>query len=122
MSYYESVRIISLPAAGDLSTKQYYALAVNDVGRVAVAGDGVSAVGILCNKPTAIDDVAAIAYDGKVKAIAGATFNAGVELASNAEGKLITATSGERILGIAVEPGVDNRIVTVLLKSFGRIA
>jgi hypothetical protein len=54
---------ISLPAADDLSTKQYYAVKVDSSGNAAVAGAGQPAIGVLQNKPDAADQhVAALEY------------------------------------------------------------
>lgn len=116
MAATESTTKITLPASGDLSTKKYYVMTVNSSGQAATVGTaGVHGAGVLLNKPSAAAQAAEIATAGRVPAIAGAAFNAGVSLMSNASGQLVTATTGNIILAVALETASGaNSIVDVL--------
>ncbi len=99
--------VISLPASADLSSNQYRIMAVDDNGRIMAAVDGATAyVGVLLNKPAAIDTPGEVAIVGSVvKLEAGAAI---------AERDAITAVAGGRgsaettedaeIIGYALTP------------------
>jgi hypothetical protein len=130
---------ISLPASGDLSTKQYHAVKINSSGQVAVAALGENAVGILFDKPEAAGQICAVrVLDGsKAKALAGGTIAAGDLLKSDANGKLVTAQKaytntsdagaaqdalvGSYVLGQALESAVANDIFQFLAFPLGAV-
>lgn len=112
-------RHISLVAAADLSGKQFYAIKIDTNGNAAVAAAGEAGIGILKNNP-ASGQVASIQVDGISKARAGATIAAGAALASNASGLLVTATTGQYIVGFAKEAAVVNDIFAVVLEPMGK--
>lgn len=131
--------MLSLRAASDLSTKQFYAVKLDTNGRIAVAGAGEFAIGILYSKPNAIDVIASVApFRGQVlKGRAGDTFTAGVLLAIDADGELVTAAKGTvntettstndavvggAVVGVSLEAGVDNQIVEFLAYAAGAVA
>lgn len=80
---------ITIPSAGDLSSNQFRIVAEDSNGRVAVAGAGtLRPMGILLNKPAAIDRSAEVAIVGsEVKIEAGAAL---------VPGDLIVAVAGGR--------------------------
>jgi len=102
------IKSISRPASGDLSTNQYRLVGVDSAGRVVTIGNSSTPfLGVLMNKPSAVDQAAEIAANGSiVKVEAGATI---------AEGDLITAVAGGRgsptttdahfTVGYALTPG-----------------
>lgn len=140
MANYQDVGgMLSLPASGDLSTKQFYAVKINSSGQIAVAGAGEFAIGILYSKPSAAGQIAAVApFRGQVlKGRAGAAFNPGALLAIDADGELVSATLatvdtaagttndpvvGSAVVGVALETGADNRIVEFLAYVAGAVA
>jgi hypothetical protein len=93
---------ITLPASGDLSTKQYYIVAVNSSGQAAVCGDGAMAAGVLQNKPSAAGRSSTVAVSGITKVIAAGIIAPGAKIASDNAGKATTATTGEYVIGIAL--------------------
>jgi len=107
-------------AGADLSAKLYYAAKVDTDGDIVLAGAGEAALGIITeaaveNKPVTVQ------FGGIAKAIAAGAFNAGVMLASDGNGKLTTASTGNEVIGIALEvSGGANEIVAVALLS-GRV-
>ena len=123
MSYTEQGRNITLPANADLSSSQYLFVDCNSTGRVAVvAGNGYKAVGVLQNKPAAIDRAATVQFDGVTKVKAGAAVAKGADIMSNATGQAITATTGLVSQGTALEAATAaNQLISVLLKSNGTV-
>lgn len=53
MAYEVGTQFVSVPASGDLSTKQFYFGAINASGQVAVVGAGLAADGVIADKPAA---------------------------------------------------------------------
>jgi hypothetical protein len=97
---------------------------LDSAGKVVKCGDGEQAVGVLLNKPAASGDVAELAslQRGKVKAIsAGALATIGTRLASDANGFVVAAASGDFVVGIQLEVGATNQLVEMLcLQSYKR--
>lgn len=88
--------VISLPAAGDLSTNLYRIVEVDDSGNVQVGVDnGTMPVGILLNKPAAAGRAARVAANGCiVKCEAGAAINERDLIQAVAGGRGSAAASG----------------------------
>ena len=84
-------------AGADLSSSQYLFVKVSGAN-VVVAGDGEAAVGILWNDPTS-GKAASVVRGGDPHVYAGAAIAAGVDIASDAAGKAVAATTGDIILG-----------------------
>ena len=88
-------------AGQDLSSKQFYFVTMASDGQVDPTGDGAQATGVLQNKPDAAGKAATVAVGGRSKVSAGAAVSVGANVASDANGQAVTATTGEVILGIA---------------------
>lgn len=84
-------------AGADLSSSQYLFVKVSGAN-VVVAGDGEAAVGVLWNDPTS-GKAASVVRGGDPHVYAGAAIAAGVDIASDAAGKAVAATTGDIILG-----------------------
>lgn len=109
---------ITLPANADLSTKQYFFVKLTNssgTGRVALAGDGEFAIGVLQNKPAAAGDTAKVAISGIAKVEAGGVITAGNPVAVDASGNAVAASSGDIVVAVAVNSAVDGDVVEVLL-------
>jgi hypothetical protein len=90
-------------AAADLRTKQFYAVvdtASNTANLQTSAGGRI--IGILQNKPN-LGEACSIRWEGVSKAAAGAAIAAAVELAVDATGRLITAVTGNVVVGRSTE-------------------
>jgi hypothetical protein len=102
MSKFQQPRTRSFIAGADLTGKKYHGVKLHSVeGQVvlAVAGD---AEFVLMNEP-GLGDVAECAMIGGGAMVhSGAAFALGAELASNAAGKIITAVSTNKVIGIAL--------------------
>jgi len=98
---------ITLPAAGDLSSNQFRGVMIDDAGRIAVqSGTTTPFIGILMNKPAAIDRGAEVAIRGSiVKMEAGAAINERDAISGVAGGRgSATTDNNEYIVGRAVTP------------------
>ena len=118
MARIESVQSISLPAAGDLSAKQYTFMVVDSNGRIDQVGvAGADADGVLLDKPAAIDRPAEMAYAGRVKIVAGDTVAMGAKVQSDATGRAILAAASDHVLGKCLVGGAVGELIEVLLVS-----
>jgi len=107
---------ITLVAGEDLDTKQYY-LVGPDANKEAMLCDGsgpLYTLGPLQNKPKDTE-AGSVAIAGISKVVAGGNITAGDPLkADGSAGKAVTQSSGE-YFGRALEAGVDNRVISVIL-------
>lgn len=98
---------------------QYRFVTTDGSGGVSYTGDGALAHGVLYNKP-ASGEAAEVALLGDILRVrAGGTIAAGANVASDANGQAVTATSGEVILGECLEGGASGQIISVLTFSGG---
>lgn len=86
-------------AGEDLSAAQY-TFVVSDGDEVSGVGAGEAATGVLWNDPT-LGKAASVVRGGEPHVYAGAAVAVGAEIAADANGKAVTATSGDVILGEA---------------------
>lgn len=116
MSFNEALTEITLAAGADLSAKQYFIVKVDSSGDAVLAGDGEAAIGILQNKPTS-GDAATVAVSGVSKCEAGASITAGALVSSDASGNVVTAATGDIVLGKALASADDGDIIPVLIQT-----
>lgn len=110
----------AFPAGADLSAKQFHAVKFNGSAALVLAGDGDDIVGILEDKPKQ-GEQGTVALAGRPKAKLGGTVAAGDRLAVNANGQLIVATTGKRIVAKAMEAGANGEIIQVKIIDAGAI-
>lgn len=116
MSLQQKVESLSLPAAGDLSASQFRFMTVNAAGRIALPAAGADAVGVLQDKPDAIDRIGQVAMLNaslRLKVVAGGTVTAGTKAQSDASGEAITAATGDHVLGTFLKSGVAGDLVEI---------
>jgi len=116
MAYKNNQVCISLEAGQDLSAKQYFFVSVASDGQVDPTGDGAAAVGVLQNDPAAAGRAAEICIGGVTKVSAGGTIAAGAAVASDAAGEAVTATTGDVILGTALEGASDGDVISIVFQ------
>lgn len=110
----------SAKANADLTGKQYHIVRFAGANLVdqashAAAAFSVGAVGVLQNKPNS-DEAAEVAYFGESKVTAGAAVTAGRMITTNSSGRAINASSGEIIVGRALDAaGADGEFFRALL-------
>ena len=120
MAYEEKVDPISIPANADLSASQYCLGTVNSSGKLAIVGAGLSADGILQDKPAAADRPASVGCTpGRIsKMRAGAAITAGDSLTPDSTGRGVTATSGDVVAAKALEAASGADVVIAVLTKF----
>ena len=111
--------VITVEANADLSTKQFFFMTVNSVGRIAPTGDGLAADGVLLDKPSAAGRAGALQIGGRAKVSAGATITAGDEVASDAAGEAVPAATGDVVLGRALSGGANGEIIDMIFQPRG---
>ena len=99
-------------AGADLSAKQY-TFVTSDGDEVTTTGAGGSATGVLWNIPT-LGDAATVVRGGEVNVYVGTGgLTVGAEVASDAAGKAVVATSTDVILGVARTAAAANGLATI---------
>jgi hypothetical protein len=117
MAYNESLVSISLEAGVDLSAKQYHFVSMSTDGQIDPTGDGLAAIGVLQNDPSAAGRAATVGISGVTKIVCAGNINPGQPIASDAAGKAVAAaTSGDVILGVALAAGNANDIIPMIFQ------
>jgi hypothetical protein len=120
MSFLERPVTRTYIAGADLSAKQFHFVSLGTT-TVDVTGAGLAAEGVLINTPTS-GQAATVVYDGRVTVLAAGTISAGADVASDASGQAVAATTGDIILGRAYEAAVTGQYITVELVRAGNTA
>ena len=139
MATQSNLTTISLKAAADLSTKQFYAVQVSAADTVNVASAaGQKVIGFLQDKPSAAGRTALVAVYGVSKAVAGAAVAAGALVKTLANGKVddasvvatadasgssaTAATTGAHVIGVALDAATaEDEIIRVLILHIGAV-
>ena len=101
-------------AGADLTDKQYTFVFENAAAErtVVTPAAGAKADGVLLNDPKE-GTAAAVANYGRVKVVCGGTIPLGSEVACDAQGRAVVATSTAIRLGKTTEAGVVNQLITI---------
>jgi hypothetical protein len=122
MATQDNMLCVSLEAGADLSTKQFYFVSLAADGQIDPTGAGLIAQGVLQDAPAAAGRAALVAVAGKVKVVCGAAVTRGGPVASTSSGTATNATTGNIILGTALETGASGRIIEILFQPRGAAA
>ena len=107
-------------AGADLSAGQHRFVVVAADGQVDLVGSaGANADGVLQNKPAAAGEEAQIVANGISKVVCGGTVTRGDAVQSDASGDATTASTGDYVLGRALETGADGDTIAVLINCPG---
>lgn len=104
-------------AGADLSAKQYTLVTCNGVtadgeNRTVISPTaGGKADGVVINNPKNTHAATVVVF-GRTKVIAAGAIDAGDEVETDANGQVVTATTGVRV-GKALEAAVANQIITI---------
>ena len=123
----------TLPAAADLSAKQYFLAAVNSSGQAALCtgAAGEAFVGVIQGDDATANRATGLRPAGISKVAAGGTFAAGDLLTSDSNGKTVKYTkatvytgtpyivSGSLVYGVALAAGVSGQTSTMLVSPRG---
>src|SRR5579883_2314638 len=117
MAYEQTLHTISAPASADLSASQFCFVAVNSSGQLALPSAGGEAEGILQDKPNG----AGVAGEVGILVVGTGGVTAGDLLATDVNGKAVTATTGNKILGRALATGAAGVIIPALIQQKGKL-
>ena len=93
----------SMVAGADLSGNQFYAVKMNTTDRtVVLAGNGEAAFGILIGTPVSGAAATVVTHGRTTVEVGTGGISAGDNVAVEAGGKIVTAASGDVIIGVAV--------------------
>jgi hypothetical protein len=91
---------------------------VDSNGRIAVASDGgTDAIGVLTDKPAAINRAGRVVTSGTVMVRAAGTIAAGDPISCDSAGKAVAVGTDDKRLGHAVDGGASGEVISVLLDS-----
>lgn len=95
MAYEQRGFCISLPAAGDLSTKQFYFMKLNSSGQVTTCAAVTDIpIGVLQNKPNAAGEPADIMVLGTTKVSGDANLAKGDQIGTSSDGQAAAYVNG----------------------------
>jgi len=115
MATENALRTLSMPASGDLSAAQYKFVKINSSGELAVCSvAGEEADGVLQDKPAAQGRAGAMAIGGQTKILLGGTIAKGAKVTTDAQGRAVTAATGNVELGTCVEGGAVGIIGSII--------
>jgi hypothetical protein len=108
---------ISLPASGDLHLNQWNFAYVDTNGQIAIPTSAhVDCDGVLSDKPWAQFQPGSLEVSGVCKVVSAAAIAAGDFVTNDATGKGVTATSGQKAHGRALNASTGaGQIISVLL-------
>lgn len=118
MAIQEGVRARTYTCSAAITQFRFVTVA-SGTGKVAHTGAGALATGVALAATTAADQVLPVAYDGRVMVAAAGTIAVGGNVASNASGQAVAASTGNIILGVATEAAVNGQLITVELRRDG---
>lgn len=136
MAYEESLRSVSLDADSSIgiytgppglpgslspnSGKQFRWLKVTGAGQVGLStGESTeNTIGVLQNKPQAVNDSSTVGIRGISMAECGGTVTAGDSLKVDSTSRIITGTYGtDIIVGVAILAGAVGQLIPVLIQA-----
>ena len=122
MAVTESRNTRTFIAGEDLSAAQFKFVTLESDGQVDLADlAGEQCIGIVENDPAAGAE-ATVVVAGKTRVVAGGTIAAGAAVATDAAGDAVTASTGNIIMGYAMEAGVDGQVIAIELIQGGNAA
>ena len=102
MAYEENVKCMSRDAGEDLTASQYRFVKGSGGKVVRCTTAGEAAMGVLQSQPV-LGEAAAVSVDGSVtKVIAGAAISVDANITTDNQGRAVTATTGNAVLGTAL--------------------
>lgn len=117
MATQEALQCITIPAKVDLSASQYCFVRIDNTATALLPTAGGDVVGVLQNKPSVAGHAAEIAYAGRAKVYCSADVAAGVKVQVDTAGKVLTALTGDHVVGTVLVGGTNGQLVEVLLGS-----
>lgn len=126
MAWDNPTKVLSFPAAGDLSSFQFYAVALTTAGKVTtISTTATKPLGVLQDAPSAADEMCSVAVEGVSKMLVyGGTVAVNDALGIDTSGRgAPTTTDNQWVIGDALEAITDagtNVIIPVMLSGVHR--
>jgi len=114
MAQYKLLFTDTKKAAADLSAAQYHIVRLSSANQINIASQDTHAsmYGVLQNKPKS-GEFGTVALYGITKVVIGADVTVNAFLTTNGSGRAVDATSGDLIIGRALEDGgADGETIT----------
>ena len=122
MAVQESRETRTFIAGEDLSSSQFKFVTLESDGQVDLADSaGENCMGVVINDPASGGE-ATVVVSGKTVVTAGGTIAAGASVATDGSGDAVTASTGNIVMGYALEAGVDGQVIAVELIQGGNAA
>ena len=122
MAVQESRETRTFIAGEDLSSSQFKFVTLESDGQVDLADSaGENCMGVVINDPASGGE-ATVVVSGKTVVTAGGTIAAGSSVATDASGDAVTASTGNIVMGYALEAGVDGQVIAIELIQGGNAA
>jgi hypothetical protein len=99
-------------SAADLSSSASLIAKIDTSGKIALCGDGQKPIGVII-EGAAANYPSSVQIGGIMLVKLGGTVTAGDKVSSGASGVGNTATSGDHVLGVALESGVSGDYIPV---------
>ncbi len=116
MAVEQRIYDISLEAAEDLSDYQYHVVEGHAAfSCVASCAASDESLGILQNKPEE-NQTAEVRRVGISKGVCGGTIPVWSYVTPDANSHLVVAAEGERYVGLAMQAGVEGRVISILVE------
>lgn len=117
MSHDQLFAAISLPAGDDLTAKQYRFGKLNSSGAIVPCGvAGESAIGVIYT-PGKADEAVMVAVSGLLRVVAGGSVAIAASVATDNQGRAVTASGDALVLGKALTAASGaGQVITVLVK------
>lgn len=123
MSFYEGLKgAVRTYLSGGAITQFDMVVGPNASGQVTVAGAGALATGIALQTTTVAAQSLGVAFDGRVMVVAAGVIANGANVSSSATGKALTSTTGQVIMGRALEAAVAGQVFTMDFRRDGTLA
>lgn len=125
MATHDYGRVTSLFAGEDLSDKQNYFVVMDSTANtVVLAGAGENAVGVNTENAASGEVTGVMMESGSlIEVVSGAAVAVGAKVASDANGRAITATAGAEVLGEVLEAATAaDELITMIWRPNGILA
>lgn len=116
MAFYGDIsnKGVGYTAGADLSAEQYTFMKRGATGVIAQCNAGEASIGVLWNAPAASGRAATVITGGQPMVYAGAAVAEDAEVTPDDEGRAVTATSSDVVVGIArTAAGAANELMVV---------
>ena len=121
MATYENMRTMTLVAQAAVTQYTFVKPSAVRFGCIECTADTDIAVGVAQDAAAVAEEEIAVAFGGVAKVALNATITIGQALTSDADGRAKAAAAGDVAQGVALEGGVQNDIISMLVLPSNRL-